>query len=121
VDLFDWCGRQNVAAVPYGGGTSVVAGVNPPEHDRYRGVVSIDMKHFNKVLEVDQTSQAARIQAGVLGPDLERQLKPTGLTMRFFLQAWEFSSLGVGSQHEQQATLQPRSLRSTTTSRACGW
>lgn len=94
VDLFDWCGRQNIAAVPYGGGTSVVAGVNPPEHDRYRGVVSIDMKHFDKVLEVDQTSQAARIQAGVLGPDLERQLKPTGLTMRFFLQAWEFSSLG---------------------------
>jgi alkyldihydroxyacetonephosphate synthase len=94
VDLFDWCGRQSLAVVPYGGGTSVVGGVNPPEHDRYRGVVSLDLKHFDKVLEVDQTSQAARIQAGVLGPSLERQLKPTGLTMRFFLQAWEFSSLG---------------------------
>ena len=46
------------------------------------------------MLEVDRLSQAARIQAGVLGPELERQLKPTGLTMRFFLQAWEFSSLG---------------------------
>jgi alkyldihydroxyacetonephosphate synthase len=94
VDLFDWCSRQNLAVIPYGGGTSVVGGVNPPEHDRYRGVVSIDMKYFDKVLEVDQTSQAARIQAGVRGPSLERQLKPTGLTMRFFLQAWEFSSLG---------------------------
>jgi alkyldihydroxyacetonephosphate synthase len=90
VDLFDWCSGQNLAVVPYGGGTSVVGGLNPPEHDRYRGVVSIDMKYLDKVLEVDQTSQAARIQAGVLGPSLERQLKPTGLNMRFFLQAWEF-------------------------------
>ena len=94
VDLFDWCGANNLAAVPYGGGTSVTGGVNPPEHDRYRGVVSIDMKHFDKVLEVDSVSQSARIQAGVLGPSLEKQLKPSGLTMRFFLQAWEFSSLG---------------------------
>jgi alkyldihydroxyacetonephosphate synthase len=94
VDLFDWCGSNHLAVVPYGGGTSVTGGVNPPEHDRYRGVVSIDMKHFDKVLEVDAASQSARIQAGVLGPSLEKQLKPSGLTLRFFLQAWEFSSLG---------------------------
>jgi len=56
--------------------------------------VTIDLKRLERVLEIDTQSQAARIQAGVLGPDLERQLKPTGLTLRFFLQAWEFSSLG---------------------------
>jgi alkyldihydroxyacetonephosphate synthase len=56
--------------------------------------VTIDLKHFSRVLDVDKESQAARIQAGVLGPELERQLKPTELTLRFFLQAWEFSSLG---------------------------
>jgi alkyldihydroxyacetonephosphate synthase len=94
VDLYDWCSRNNLAAIPYGGGTSVVGGVNPPEYDRYRGTVTIDLKHFDKVLEVDAKSQSARIQAGVLGPHLEKQLKPTGLTLRFFLQAWEFSSLG---------------------------
>ena len=94
VKLFRWCENESLAAVPYGGGTSVVGGVNPPGHDRYRGTVSIDMKYFDKVLEIDHASQAARIQAGVLGPDLERQLKPSGLTLRFFLQAWEFSSLG---------------------------
>lgn len=93
-DLFDWCGRNSYAIIPYGGGTSVVGGVNPPEYDRYRGVVTVNMKHFNRVLEVDEISQSARIQAGVLGPDLEAQLKPAGLTLRFFLQAWEFSSLG---------------------------
>lgn len=94
LDLYDWCGRYGLALVPYGGGTSVVGGVNPPESDRYRGVVTVDLKHFDKVLEVDTASQSACIQAGVLGPSLERQLKPTGLTLRFFLQAWEFSSLG---------------------------
>ena len=94
VELFRWCENESLAAVPYGGGTSVVGGVNPPEHDRYRGAVSIDMKHFDKVVEIDHASQAARIQAGVLGPHLERQLQPSGLTLRFFLQAWEFSSLG---------------------------
>jgi alkyldihydroxyacetonephosphate synthase len=94
VSLYRWCEDASLAAIPYGGGTSVVGGVNPPTHDRYRGTVSIDMKYFDRVLEVDLKSQAARIQAGVLGPHLEQQLKPTGLTLRFFLQAWEFSSLG---------------------------
>ena len=92
--VLDWCGSQGAAAVPFGGGSSVTGGVNPTRDERYRGVVTIDLGHFNRVLEVDPDSQAARIQAGVLGPDLEKQLKPTGLTMRFFLQAWEFSSLG---------------------------
>jgi alkyldihydroxyacetonephosphate synthase len=92
--ILDWCGSQGAAAIPFGGGSSVTGGVNPTRDERYRGVVTIDLKHFNRVLEVDPVSRAARIQGGVLGPDLERQLKPTGLTMRFFLQAWEFSSLG---------------------------
>ena len=92
--VLDWCGTNKLAAIPFGGGSSVVGGVTPPNDDHYRGAVTIDLKHFNRVLEVDRTSQAARIQAGILGPELERQLKPSGLTMRFFLQAWEFSSLG---------------------------
>jgi alkyldihydroxyacetonephosphate synthase len=92
--VLDWCGANGLAAVPFGGGSSVTGGVNPTRDARYKGCVTIDLKHLDKVLEVDRTSQSARIQAGVLGPDLERQLKPTGLTLRFFLQAWEFSSLG---------------------------
>ena len=94
VSVLDWCGANGLAAIPFGGGSSVVGGVNPPDGDRYRGTVTIDLKHLNSVLEVDPTSQAARIQGGALGPDLERQLKATGLTMRFFLQSFEFSSLG---------------------------
>ncbi len=93
-NLFDWCGANAVAAIPFGGGSSVVGGVNPPQGGDYKGVLTIDMKHFDRVLEIDRTSQAARVQGGVLGPSLEQQLKPSGLTLRFYLQAWEFSSLG---------------------------
>jgi alkyldihydroxyacetonephosphate synthase len=92
--VLDWCGSKNLIAIPFGGGSSVVGGVSPPQTDKYAGCVSIDLKHLNRVLEIDTKSQAARVQCGVLGPELEKQLKPSGLTMRFFLQAWEFSSLG---------------------------
>jgi len=92
--VLNWCGDAGLAAIPFGGGSSVVGGVNPPRDEHRRGIVAIDMKYLNRVLEVDPMSQSARIQAGALGPDLENQLRPTGLTMRFFLQAWEFSSLG---------------------------
>jgi FAD binding domain len=92
--VLDWCGANDLAAIPFGGGSSVVGGVNPPRDERYRGSVTIDLKRLTRVLEIDTISQAARIQTGVLGPELERQLRPSGLTLRFFLQAWEFSSLG---------------------------
>ena len=92
--VLDWCGANDLAAIPFGGGSSVVGGVNPPHDGRYRGVVTIDLKRLDRVLEIDAASQAARIQTGVLGPALEHQLRSSGLTLRFFLQAWEFSSLG---------------------------
>jgi len=92
--VLDWCGANDLAAIPFGGGSSVTGGVNPTRDPRYKGCVTIDLRNLSKVLEIDTKSRAARIQAGALGPDLERQLKASGLTMRFFLQAWEFSSLG---------------------------
>ena len=56
-----------------------------------RGGVDI---RLDKVLEVDRKSRAARIQAGVLGPQLEAQLKPHGVTLRHFPQSFEYSTLG---------------------------
>ena len=94
VDVLDWCSRVEVAVVPYGGGSSVVGGVEPRLDRDYAGVVSLDLGRLDRVLEVDRTSRAARIEAGVLGPRLEDQLRPYGLTLRFFPQSFEFSSLG---------------------------
>jgi len=94
VRLLDWAHSAKVAAVPYGGGSSVVGGVEPPSKGDYRGAISIDLEKLNKVIEIDRASRAARIQGGVFGPALEDQLRPHGLTLRHFPQSFEFSSLG---------------------------
>jgi alkyldihydroxyacetonephosphate synthase len=94
VALLDWCAGADIAAIPYGGGSSVVGGVEADVGDGYHGAVSIDMTRIDRVVEIDRTSRAARIQAGALGPVLEDQLRPHGLTLRHFPQSFEFSTLG---------------------------
>ncbi|MCE2502091.1 MAG: FAD-binding oxidoreductase [Dehalococcoidia bacterium] len=91
IRVLDWCVNSNIVAIPYGGGSTVVAGVEPPEADK---VCTIDLTHLGQVLEIDETSRAARIQAGALGPALEAQLRPHGFTLRHFPQSFEFSTLG---------------------------
>ncbi len=93
VAVLDWASDHDVAVVPYGGGSSVVGGVEY-RGDDHRGVVSLDVTGMDRVLEVDRTSRAARIQAGALGPALEDQLRPEGYTLRHFPQSFEFSTLG---------------------------
>ncbi|HEX7305297.1 FAD-binding oxidoreductase [Lentzea sp.] len=91
VDVLDWCSSNDVSVIPFGGGTSVVGGVEPRDLGR---VVTLDLSALDRVLEVDPTSRAARIQAGVFGPSLEAQLKEHSLTLRHFPQSFEFSTLG---------------------------
>ena len=90
--VLDWCSSSGYAAIPYGGGSSTVAGFEPPEG--YDGIVTIDLSALDKVLEVDGVSRAARIEAGAYGPGLEAQLRPHGFTLRHYPQSFEFSSLG---------------------------
>ncbi|WP_182359300.1 FAD-binding oxidoreductase [Tomitella gaofuii] len=90
-DVLDWCTGAGIAVVPYGGGSSVVGGVEP----RFDGpAVSLDTTAMGRVLEVDAASRAARVQAGILGPALEDAVRPSGLTLRHFPQSFEFSTLG---------------------------
>jgi alkyldihydroxyacetonephosphate synthase len=92
--VLEWCSADRAAAIPFGGGSSVAGGVEPDVGDGYRGAVSIDVRRLDGVIEVDGASRAARIAAGTLGPALEAQLKPHGLTLRHFPQSFEWSSLG---------------------------
>jgi alkyldihydroxyacetonephosphate synthase len=93
VAVLDWCDAEGITVVPYGGGSSVVGGVETAIPGA-EAVVSLDLGRLDRVLEIDRSSRAARIQAGVLGPALEDQLRPHGLTLRHFPQSFEFSSLG---------------------------
>jgi alkyldihydroxyacetonephosphate synthase len=92
-EIIDWAANIRAWVVPFGGGSSVAGGVTV---DRARDVplVALDLRDMAKVLEIDRASRAARIQAGVFGPDLEAQLKPHGLTLRHFPQSFEYSTLG---------------------------
>jgi alkyldihydroxyacetonephosphate synthase len=90
--VLEWCEAEGAVVVPFGGGTSVVGGVEARVGDRR--VVSLDLKRLDRVLEVDAESLAARIQAGATGPRLEEQLRERGLTLRHFPQSFEFSTLG---------------------------
>ncbi|HEX2127527.1 MAG TPA: FAD-dependent oxidoreductase, partial [Thermoleophilaceae bacterium] len=92
--LLDWCADANAAAIPFGGGTSVVGGVEAAVPERYAGAVTIDLTRLDRVLEVDAVSRAARAQAGATGPVLEAQLKEHGLTLRHYPQSFELSTLG---------------------------
>ena len=88
----DWCDGQGIIAIPFGGGTSVVWGVSVPESASK--AVTIDLDNMNSVMEVDDVSLAGRFQAGILGPDLEANLKPLGLTLRHYPQSFPWSTVG---------------------------
>jgi alkyldihydroxyacetonephosphate synthase len=92
--LFRFCERDSIALVPFGGGTSVVGGVEHVAGGRFRGTASVDLTRMNKVLEVDSVSRAARIQAGASGPEIAEQLNPFGLAFRHYPQSFELSTLG---------------------------
>jgi alkyldihydroxyacetonephosphate synthase len=92
--VLDWCADARVAVVPYGGGTSVVGGVEPAVGEEWGGVVSLDLEALSGIAELDTVSRAARVRAGTPGPRLEDELKPHGLTARFFPQSFERSTVG---------------------------
>jgi alkyldihydroxyacetonephosphate synthase len=93
--ILDWAGGAQASVTPFGGGSSVVGGVEPAvDGQRHRAAVTIDLREMGRVLEIDRSSRAARIQGGAFGPALEAALKPQGLTLRHFPQSFEYSTLG---------------------------
>jgi alkyldihydroxyacetonephosphate synthase len=94
LEVFERASEWGAAVIPFGGGTSVVAGVEPRLADPDRPVVSLDLSRLEPVFEVDRTSLAARIGAGLRGPDLEDRLRAEGLTLRHYPQSFEYSTLG---------------------------
>ena len=94
--VLDWAGeRAGERDARSAADRASSAGLNPQrDATRYKGAVTIDLRELGRVLEVDKTSRAARIEAGAFGPALEAQLKPHGLTLRHFPQSFECSTLG---------------------------
>jgi alkyldihydroxyacetonephosphate synthase len=85
--------RHNVVVVPFGGGSNV-AGCLEVQHRDGRMVATVNLRQFNRVLAIDKMSGTARVQAGILGPDLEQALAAEGLTLGHFPDSFPYSTLG---------------------------
>ena len=91
--LLEWCGRESVAVVPFGGGTSVVGGLNP-DAGGHRAVVSVDLVRFDALESIDTVSGEAVFGAGVTGPRAEELLAEHGYSLGHFPQSFPYASLG---------------------------
>ena len=92
--VLEWCARDGLAAIPYGGGSSVVGGVNAENLGACNGAVTVSLQRMNRVLDIDTDNACVHAEAGILGPDLEQALKPHGLGVRHFPQSYFHSTLG---------------------------
>ncbi len=85
--------RHGAAIVPYGGGTSVVGGLEPCREDR-QTLVSLDLSRMDRVVAVDETSRLATFEPGVRGPAAEAELRRRGFTLGHFPQSYAYASIG---------------------------
>jgi alkyldihydroxyacetonephosphate synthase len=90
--LIGVCAAEDVAIVPFGGGTSVVGGVEPLRGTHGR-VISLDLGALRDV-EVDERSLTARLGTGLRGPEAEAALGKHGLTLGHFPQSFEYATVG---------------------------
>jgi len=86
--------QHKLSVVPFGGGTSVVGGVQPLRGDDHAAVITLDTTRLDKLLELDAASRTATFQAGIDGPALEATLNEQGHTLGHFPQSFEHSTLG---------------------------
>jgi alkyldihydroxyacetonephosphate synthase len=83
----------DAVVIPFGGGTNISGSLEAPPEET-RTIVSVDMSRMSQVLDIDEGSRLARVQAGVFGPDLERQLNARGWTIGHFPDSFTHSTLG---------------------------
>ena len=87
------CVQRSIAVVPFGGGTSVVGGLDPLPAD-FKAVISLDLLRLNELHALDEVSGEAELGAGVTGPDAERLLGERGFSLDHFPQSFQFATIG---------------------------
>ncbi len=92
--VLEFAARRRYAIVPFGGGTSVVGGVDPLADGTFAATLTLDLRRMNRVASVDPHAGLVVAEPGIRGPLLEEALQAKGLTLGHFPQSWEFSTLG---------------------------
>ena len=91
--LLELCSARRVAVTPFGGGSSVVGGVEP-RRDGLVAAVTLDLARMDALVEADPVSLTATFEPGCTGPRVEELLAAEGLTLGHFPQSWEYATLG---------------------------
>jgi alkyldihydroxyacetonephosphate synthase len=91
--IVDLCVASDTVLIPFGGGTNISGSLQPPESET-RTVISVDVGRLNRLIDIDEDSNLARIQAGAQGPDLEEQLNARGWTMGHYPDSFTHSTIG---------------------------
>jgi alkyldihydroxyacetonephosphate synthase len=87
------CSEESIAVVPFGGGTSVVGGLEP-DVTGFAGLLALDLRRMDRLLELDDESRVAVLEPGLRGPQAENLLAERGYTLGHFPQSFEYASLG---------------------------
>ncbi len=90
--VLDLCSNSGIAVVPFGGGTSVVGGVEPLRGPHSR-LISLDLAALREA-EFDPRSLTARLGAGLRGPEAEAALDRQGVTLGHFPQSFQYATIG---------------------------
>jgi alkyldihydroxyacetonephosphate synthase len=92
-EILRLCAQRSIAVVPFGGGTSVVGGLDPLR-GQFKAVISLDLRRLNELHSLDEISGEAELGAGVTGPDAERLLGEHGFSLGHFPQSFQFATIG---------------------------
>ena len=88
-----YCSQHRIAVVPFGGGTSVVGGLDPIR-DGFDAVITLNLRRFDALHWLDEVSGEAELGAGLTGPEAESLLGERGFSIGHFPQSFRFASIG---------------------------
>jgi alkyldihydroxyacetonephosphate synthase len=92
--LLKYCSDKNISVVPFGGGSSVVGGVEAIKTKSQMAILCVDMTKMDSLIAIDNYSKTATFQAGIYGPKIEKVLNVNGFTLGHFPQSFEYSTIG---------------------------
>ena len=92
-EILRLCAQRSIAVVPFGGGTSVVGGLDPVR-GQFKAVISLDLRRLNELHSLDEISGEAELGAGVTGPEAEQLLGDRGFSLGHFPQSFQFATIG---------------------------
>src|SRR5690606_37893188 len=92
-EILRYCSEHGIAVVPFGGGTSVVGGLDPIRGP-FSAAITLDLRRFDALLDLDEVSGEAGLGAGVTGPRAEALLGERGFSLGHFPQSFQFATIG---------------------------